>query len=45
MTKRMLSVAAIAVLALSSQTGWAQSYPSKPIRLIVPFASRRDRAT
>jgi tripartite-type tricarboxylate transporter receptor subunit TctC len=33
----MIRLAASFLLALAASSAWAQSYPSKPIRLIVPF--------
>jgi hypothetical protein len=39
MNKRnfVLAAAAVASLALGSTAAWAQAYPSKPIRIVVPF--------
>lgn len=39
MRRRPLIVLAAAAAALSAGTAFAQSYPTKPIRLIVPFAA------
>jgi len=36
MNRLIRSTAALA-LALAATTGWAQAYPTKPIRVIVPF--------
>ena len=37
---KLLCLAAAGMLsALASQVAWAQSYPSKPVRLVVPFAA------
>ena len=33
------TAAALGVLAVASQAAWAQGYPDRPIRLIVPFAA------
>jgi tripartite-type tricarboxylate transporter receptor subunit TctC len=33
------AMAALCTLAIASQAAWAQSYPERPIRLIVPFAA------
>ena len=33
------ALAALGVLAVASQAAWAQGYPDRPIRLIVPFAA------
>ena len=33
------ALAALAALGLAPQSGWSQSYPDHPIRLIVPFAA------
>ena len=33
------ALAALAAFAAASQAAWAQSYPDRPIRLIVPFAA------
>ena len=33
------ALAALGVLAVASQPAWAQGYPDRPIRLIVPFAA------
>ena len=33
------ALAALSVLAVASQAAWAQGYPDRPIRLIVPFAA------
>ena len=33
------ALAALGVLAVASQAAWAQGYPNRPIRLIVPFAA------
>jgi len=38
MTRRTWMALAGAVLALAAQSGRAQSYPEKPVRLIVPYA-------
>ena len=37
--RTLLSAGVILGAALSSATGWAQTYPSKPIKLIVPYAA------
>ena len=37
--RTILSAGVILGAALSSATGWAQTYPSKPIKLIVPYAA------
>lgn len=37
--RTLLSAGVIVGAALSSATGWAQTYPSKPIKLIVPYAA------
>ncbi len=39
MKRRQLSLAVAATLALLSTPAWSQAFPSKPIRLIVPFAA------
>ena len=33
------AMAALGALALASQAAWAQAYPDRPVRLIVPFAA------
>ena len=39
-TRRLsLVIAAIAALALPATSAWAQAYPNKPVRLIVPYAA------
>jgi tripartite-type tricarboxylate transporter receptor subunit TctC len=38
-SRRTLSLASLASLALSTARAWAQSFPSKPIRIIVPTAA------
>ena len=39
-TRRVsLAIAAIAALALPATSAWAQAYPNKPVRLIVPYAA------
>jgi tripartite-type tricarboxylate transporter receptor subunit TctC len=38
-TPKSLFISGLAALALTPQLGWSQAYPSKPIRLIVPFAA------
>ncbi|SEM03938.1 Tripartite-type tricarboxylate transporter, receptor component TctC [Variovorax sp. YR750] len=39
MTKRVFSAfAAATALVLTTQAAWAQTYPTRPVRLIVPFA-------
>ena len=40
-SRRMFAkaLAALGVLAVASQAAWAQGYPDRPIRLIVPFAA------
>ena len=35
----VMTVVALGALGLSSQLAWSQSYPDRPIRLIVPFAA------
>ena len=35
----MMTMVAFGALGLSSQLAWSQSYPDRPIRLIVPFAA------
>ncbi len=37
--RTILSAGVILGAALSSATGWAQTYPTKPIKLIVPYAA------
>ena len=37
--RTLLSAGVILGAALSSATGWAQTYPTKPIKLIVPYAA------
>ena len=37
--RTLLSAVVIVGAALSSATGWAQTYPTKPIKLIVPYAA------
>src|SRR5258706_13959777 len=38
--RRLLGLAAGgAVLSTMSRIGWAQTYPSRPVRMIVPFAT------
>jgi tripartite-type tricarboxylate transporter receptor subunit TctC len=37
MMSRRFLLSALALLALSPCSAWAQAYPAKPIRLIVPF--------
>lgn len=39
MSKRLLSIVVLAMTAVGAQTCWAQSYPSRPIRLVVPFSA------
>jgi tripartite-type tricarboxylate transporter receptor subunit TctC len=34
-----LSIAAAGIAALPCNAGWAQSYPAKPVRVIVPYAA------
>jgi tripartite-type tricarboxylate transporter receptor subunit TctC len=36
--KLLAAAAAVAALPLASAPAWAQAYPTKPVRLIVPFA-------
>jgi len=38
MQRRTIVTAIAATLSLAAGGGWAQAYPSKPVRLIVPFA-------
>ena len=39
MQRRTLLIAAGSLLATLAGTGaWAQAYPAKPVRLVVPFA-------
>ena len=39
-TRRLsLVIAAIAALALPATSAWAQAYPNKPVRMIVPYAA------
>ena len=35
----MAVIAVLGIIGTSSQQAWAQSYPDRPIRLIVPFAA------
>ena len=35
---RLAALLAPAVLALASSAAWAQSYPNKPVRLVLPYA-------
>ncbi len=39
MTSILLRALALAISALTVAPAWAQSYPNKPIRLVVPFAA------
>ena len=36
---RVFVVACLAVLSLFAQVGWAQTFPTEPIRIVVPFAA------
>ena len=38
MRRALLAAVAFLTLALAGNSGWAQTYPSKPIRVVVPFS-------